>query len=46
MKRDCEAGKQQILDNDYIKGFEGFDEVLCYGIAFYRKRALVRRLTL
>ena len=39
----CEAALQQIDKRQYAKEFEeDYDSVLCYGIAFYKKRCLVR----
>ena len=39
----CEAALQQIDERQYAKEFEDdYDSVLCYGIAFYKKRCLVR----
>ena len=40
---DCESALAQIDDRMYAKEFEDtYDEVLCYGISFYKKRCLVR----
>lgn len=39
----CEAALQQIDKRQYATEFEDdYDSVLCYGIAFYKKRCLVR----
>jgi len=46
MQRDALDGKQQIVDKDYLRGFPGFESVVCYGISFFRKKALVKRLML
>ena len=43
MSKDCAAALQQIEDRQYAKEFEDdYDSILCYGIAFYKKRCLVR----
>ena len=43
MSKDCAAALQQIEDRQYAKEFEDdYDSVLCYGIAFYKKRCLVK----
>ena len=43
MSKDCAVALQQIEDRQYAKEFEeDYDSVLCYGIAFYKKRCLVR----
>lgn len=40
---DCEAALAQIDDRMYAKEFEDdYDEVLCYGISFFKKRCLVK----
>ena len=46
MEKDALEGKQQILDKEYLRGFSGFDSVVCYGISFFRKKALVKKLDL
>lgn len=39
---DCESAPAQIDDRMYAKEFEDdYDEVLCYGISFFKKRCLV-----
>ena len=44
MERDCDRALKQIWDKQYIEEYkEDYDEILCYGIAFYKKRCLVRR---
>lgn len=45
MLKDALAGKQQIVDKEYMRGFDGFDSVVCYGISFFQKKALVKKLT-
>ena len=41
---DCESALAQIDDRMYAKEFEDdYDEVLCYGISFYKKRCLIKR---
>ena len=43
MSKDCAAALEQIEARQYAKEFEeDYDSVLCYGIAFYKKRCLVR----
>ena len=46
MERDALEGRQQIIDKEYLRGFNGFDSVVCYGISFFRKKALVKKLDL
>ena len=40
---DCESALAQIDDRMYAREFEDdYDEVLCYGISFFKKRCLVK----
>ena len=43
MERDCREALRQIADEEYARGLEGY-QVHCYGIAFFRKNAMVKRL--
>ena len=43
VQKSCAEALQQIEDRQYAKEFEDdYDSVLCYGIAFYKKRCLVQ----
>ena len=43
LQESCAEALQQIEDRQYAKEFEDdYDSILCYGIAFYKKRCLVR----
>ena len=43
LEASCAAALQQIEDRQYAKEFEDdYDSVLCYGIAFYKKRCSVQ----
>ena len=43
LQKSCAEALQQIEDRQYAKEFEeDYDSILCYGIAFYRKRCLVQ----
>ena len=45
LEASCEAALQQIEDRQYTKDFaDDYDDILCYGIAFYKKRCLVRTM--
>ena len=44
MEKDALMGTQQILDREYMKGLEGYESVVCYGISFYKKKALVKKM--
>lgn len=40
----CEAALEQIDARQYAKDFEDdYDEILCYGISFFKKRCLVKK---
>ena len=47
MDRECEDALTQIDERMYAKDYEDdYDQVLCYGISFFKKRCLVRRRSL
>ena len=44
MEKACEEALQQIVEKEYARDLDEYD-VTCYGISFYRKKALVKKLT-
>ena len=42
MDRDCDKAIKQIVDEKYAEGLYGYEQILCYGIAFFRKQAKVK----
>ena len=45
MEKSCNEALKQIVDNEYAKNMDtGFETVLCYGIAFFQKTAMIRKL--
>ena len=44
MEADCRAAIKQIAVQQYADGLcdYGYTQVRCYGVAFFRKKALVR----
>ncbi len=44
MCKDCNEAIKQILDKKYADGLYGYEQILCYGIAFFQKQAKVRLL--
>lgn len=43
LEKDCQKALNQVDTKMYAKEFEDtYDEVLCYGIVFYKKRCLIR----
>ena len=44
LETSCDAALRQIEDRQYAKDFaDDYDDILCYGIAFYKKRCLVKK---
>ena len=44
MHNDCERAIQQIDEKMYAKEFEDdYDQVFCYGIAFFNKRCMIEK---
>ena len=45
MEKSCDEALKQIVDNEYAKNQDaGFERVLCYGIAFFQKTAMIKKL--
>ena len=45
MEKSCRDALKQIVEKEYAKELDvGFETVLCYGIAFFRKTAMIRKL--
>lgn len=40
----CDAAIGQIKKQNYARGLDGYRQVLCYGVAFYKKSALVKKM--
>ena len=43
MEQDCDKALSQIVEKEYAKGLDAY-QVYCYGVAFYQKSALVKKL--
>lgn len=43
MEADCGAALEQIDARKYADGLYGYTQILCYGVAFFQKEALVRK---
>ena len=44
LESDCDRALQQIDDRMYAKEYEDdFDQILCYGISFFKKRCMVKK---
>ncbi|MBQ9307054.1 MAG: AAA family ATPase [Clostridia bacterium] len=45
MEKACDDALKQIVDNEYAVGLQDeFREVFCYGIAFFQKSAMIKKL--
>ena len=44
MEQDADDALRQIVDKEYAKDLDDYDQVLCYGISFFKKSALVKEL--
>ena len=45
LNKDCDKAIKQIIDEKYADGMYGYDQILCYGVAFFQKQAKVKMLT-
>lgn len=43
MERDCDAALTQIEERKYAEGLYGYRTILRYGVAFYKKSAMVKK---
>lgn len=44
LEHDCDIALQQIDDRMYAKEYEDdYDEILCYGISFFKKRCMIKK---
>ena len=44
MEKDCDDALDQIVEKKYAEGLKGYRQVECYGIAFFQKSALVKKI--
>ena len=42
MEKDCKIAQKQIKKQKYA--VNGYEKILCYGVAFFQKKALVKKL--
>ena len=42
LDKDCDKALKQIVDEKYAEGIDGYEQILCYGVAFYQKQAKVK----
>ncbi len=44
MEKECDEAVKQIITEKYAEGVIGYERVHCYGIAFYKKQVLIKKL--
>jgi hypothetical protein len=44
MEHWCDEALKQIAENQYAENLNGYTQVLCYGISFFQKTALVKKM--
>ena len=44
MEKDCDDALEQIVEKRYAEGLKGYKQIMCYGISFFQKNALVKKL--
>ena len=42
MERDCREAVRQIIQEKYAEGLKGYEEIICYGAAFFQKQVRLR----
>ena len=42
LDKDCDEAIAQIITEKYAEGLYGYEEILCYGVAFFQKQAKVK----
>ena len=43
MEQDCDVALAQIEEQQYAEGLYGYRTILRYGVAFYKKSAMVKK---
>ncbi|MBR1477198.1 MAG: AAA family ATPase [Lachnospiraceae bacterium] len=44
LDKDCDEAIDQIITEKYAEGLYGYEQILCYGVAFFQKQARVKLL--
>ena len=44
LDKDCHKAIKQIVDERYAEGLYGYEQILCYGVAFFQKQAKMKLL--
>lgn len=45
LDKDCDEAIKQIVAGRYAEGLYGYEQIFCYGVAFFQKQARVKYLT-
>ena len=45
MDKDCDEATRQIITEKYAEGLYGYEQILCYGIAFFQKQAKIKLIS-
>ena len=45
LDKDCDKALKQIIDEKYAEGIDGYEQIVCYGVAFFQKQAKVKLQT-
>ncbi len=47
MEKDCQEAVDQIVTRQYVRDFLcGYKQVVCYGVSFFKKECMVKRIEL
>lgn len=44
MEADCDKAISQIITKKYAEGLYGYEQILCYGVAFFQKQVKVKKM--
>ena len=44
LEKDCDKAIKQITEKKYAEGLYGYEQILCYGVAFCQKQAVVKKM--
>ena len=44
MEKECDDALDQIVKKKYAEALKGYRQIVCYGISFFQKSALVKKL--
>lgn len=44
LDKDCDEALDQIITEKYADGLYGYEQIFCYGVAFFQKQARVKKM--